>query len=451
MYKYLANLDQSSIGAVVYTEGKMCVFASEKVFKEDVVLRHYAFLLDFMSVSVDKILFVCIDGALVKSLKSKFRRLYKDLPCHITYISEVGNVGAYDYAIICDAHNVDVFTIGMLCSIFSNVGNFCLFINSNVIRHDYEYNIDLADFLQKHKFDIELSAGENYTVAKYLQDMRTGLEQLRHIREEEERREIERKKLEEERLAEKKRKLVEEKAQREIEELRKKQDIPYYAMLKPYMDWYIQNWSLMVENGRDKFEAIRYLHEFYVVNVSNFFQNFKTLNERCNTLFSDKVLLSLEVLEKCNALCSVETEQLLLNLFNEKDLMMMRLMLFENQSINLGNIVYGRGGISKNEIDYLHDIEAVAAFLALVYPNKHYLFRRTLFERFCEKVGIELKSVLTDIYEYINVEVICENIRNALMAHPSIPRLCEDTYGGSDIDYHLLTYDFISAIAKCDW
>ena len=63
MYKYLANLDQSSIGAVVYTEGKMCVFASEKVFKEDVVLRHYAFLLDFMSVSVDKILFVCIDGA----------------------------------------------------------------------------------------------------------------------------------------------------------------------------------------------------------------------------------------------------------------------------------------------------------------------------------------------------------------------------------------------------
>lgn len=206
----------------------------------------------------------------------------------------------------------------------------------------------------------------------------------------------------------------------------------------------------MVENGKDKFEAIRYLHEFYVVNVSNFFQNFKTLNERCNTLFSDKVLLSLEVLEKCNALCSVETEQLLLNLFNEKDLMMMRLMLFENQSINLGNIVYGRGGISKSEIEYLHEIEAVAAFLALAYPNKHYFFRRTLFEKFCEKVGIELQSVLTDIYEYINIEVICENIQNALMAHPSIPRLCKDTYGGSDIDYHLLTYDFISAIAKCD-
>lgn len=124
MYKYLANLDEESTHAVINSEGRLCVFASNQNVKEDVVLRHYAFLLDFMTVPVEKILLVCMDSTIVKKLKGRFHRRYKGLPCQITPIGEVGDASLYEYVLVYDAHNVDVFSAKQLVYIYSNVTNF---------------------------------------------------------------------------------------------------------------------------------------------------------------------------------------------------------------------------------------------------------------------------------------------------------------------------------------
>lgn len=44
------------------------------------------------------------------------------------------------------------------------------FVNSSDVKENQ--NIDLADFLQNHKFEFEINIGDNYCIAEYLHDMR---------------------------------------------------------------------------------------------------------------------------------------------------------------------------------------------------------------------------------------------------------------------------------------
>ena len=485
MYKYLEDLDEGCSYAVVNTEGRICVLASGKADKKFVALRHYAFLLDFMNVSVDDILFVCVDSASIRKITAKFRRMYGGLPCQVAYIGELGNCsGKYEYVVVCDAHNVDVFTIDGLKELCAKSNNIYVYIDYVNIKENH--NIDLADLLQNANFDFEISTDGKCSVAKYLDDVGEELEKLYRKRELEElhakkeaEREAERKlkaermaaekaakleaerkemeRLECERRAEAERKRAEAEMARRAAEMREKQRSPLFIKLKPYMNWYFLNWTLLADKGSDKWNALFQLHKNNEVNVANLVQCMETVHSGCSRSLSDKILHLLEDIKVCRTLCPDETELLLHNLLNEKDSVPIRIMICCNQAMRLADLVRHRS--SEIDIVALADVEAMINCLAFAYPSKHYFLNLSQLEKFGKKTKIDIPSA--SVYEsendflekeYVNLERFCDNVREALTVNIELMGMNELDKGGCDakiFDSHLLAADFIYAISDC--
>lgn len=485
MYKYLEGLDEGCSYAVVNTEGRICVLASAKAVKKDVALRHYAFLVDFMNVPADEILFVSVDSVGKNKVTDRFRRMYGNLPCQVVYIGELGNYkGKYEYVVVCDAHNVDVFTIDCLKGLCAKANNIYVYIDCARIRKNH--NVDLADLLQKTNFDFEISTDGKYNVAKYLDEAGEELEKLYRKRELEElhakklaEREAKRKLQEERMAAEKKAKLeaereekeelereqraeaerkrAEEEAARRAEELRKKQNSPLFSRLKPYMDWYLLNWTLLADKGADKWSALFLLHKNNEVNVSNFVQCVEAVHSECGRSLSDKMLHLLEYIKVCRTLCPDETALLLHNLLNEKDSVPIRIMICRNQAMRLADLVRHRS--SKIDVVALADVEAMINCLAFAYPSKHYFLNLSQLEKFGKKTKIDIPSA--SVYEsendflereYVNLERFCDNVRDVLTVNMELMGMTGLDKGGCDakiFDSHFLAADFIYAISEC--
>lgn len=484
MYKYLEDLDEGCSYAVVNTEGRICVLASEKAVRKYVALRHYAFLLDFMNVSVDDILFVCVDRDNVRKVTIKFCRMYRDLPCRVVYIGELDDCsGEYEYVVVYDAHNVDVFTADGLKGLCAKANNIYICIDYAGIMKSH--NVDLADLLKGTDFDFEVSTDGKSSVAKYLDETEEELEKLYRKRELEElhakklaEREAKRKlqeermaaekkakleaereekeKLEREQRAEAERKRAEEEAARRAEELRKKLNSPLFSRLKPYIDWYFLNWTVLADKGAGMWKALSWLHEKYEVNASNFVQCLECVRSEYGKLLSGEMMRLLENIEECGTLCPEETALLLHNLLNEKDTVQMRMMLCRNQAMRLTELMRHRSW--KMENVGLANVEAMADCLALAYPDKHYFLRVSQIEKFGKKVRVDVPSA--SVYEskndflereYVNLEHFCDDIREALavnMELMGVNGLCKGGCDAQIFDNHLLTVDFIYAIAE---
>lgn len=484
MYKYLEDLDEGCSYAVVNTEGRICVLASEKAVRKYVALRHYAFLLDFMNVPADDILFVCVDRDNVRKVTIKFCRMCGGLPCRVVYVGELDDCsGEYEYVVVYDAHNVDVFTVDRLKGLCAKANNIYICIDYASIMKNH--NVDLADLLKGADFDFEISTDGNGSVAKYLEETEEELEKLYRKRELEElhakklaEREAKRKlqeermaaekkakleaereekeRLEREQRAEAERKRAEEEAARRAEELRKKQNNPLFTRLKPYMDWYFQNWTVLADKGAGMWKALSWLHEKNEVDASNFVQCMKCVRSEYGQSLSGKMMRLLENIKMCGTLCPDETALLLHNLLNEKDTVQMRMMLCRNQAMRLSELMRHRSW--KMENVGLADVEAMADCLAWAYPEKHYFLRVLQIERFGKKVGVEVPSVSVyeskkDFFEreYVNLERFCDDIREVLTVNMELMGVNELNKGGCDakiFDNHLLTVDFICAVAE---
>lgn len=502
MYEYLKGLDEGNSYAVVNTEGKICVLADENAIREEVMLRHYAFLLDYMSVPVDKILFVTLDDSVIKNITKRFHKLYEHLPCKLTAINEVANVQGYDYVLVRDAHNVDVFSTHNLNDICAKSKNLFLFVNSRKIKK--QHNIDLAEFFSTNSFDFEISTDGNYSVAQYLKDVEELLEKRRKERELEEQRARERACREQERKAreeaerkareEAERKAAEERARiqaerkaaeearrkaeaerkareeaerkareeaeriarekaiaeakrrAEEEERQRKRNTPYFKKLERYIYWYRQNWDFMVENGSYRWDAVECFNNNFDIQARNLSSNLNSAFAKSSQLMTGVLLRSQKMLIRCASTCPDDTRLLLRNLFNEKDSFQMRMMLYRSMTERIASEMRHRSSITNEEISHLNNIRAAATYLALAYPNKHYQYRLFPFQQFCSKVGIKAPSVSDFESEYEQFESICNQVREALLADEELLNLHDKTYPKDKSDYHLLTYDFIYAI-----
>ena len=444
MYEYLKNLDDDCTNAVVSTEGNICVLGSDRAVKEEIVLRHYAFLLDYMSVPIDKVLLVCTDGIFVKKLKSKFHRRYKGIPCQIISLDEVGDTSQYDYVLLYDAHNIDVFSARRLKALCSNLRNLYIFLSCSVIKSFH--NVDLADFIQSRDIDLEICIDGNYSIAEYLRDVDHELQKLKRQREEKELRERERAKLEAERKAEIERKKAEEEARRKAEELRKKQSTPFYMTLKPYMDWFAQNWYFFESMEKDKWNAVDNFYKKFDINSTNIAANLEDAFDLYRKYSIYDIGFAHATLVIFARICPDEVRLLLKNLFNEKDSLKLKMILYRSQIGRIANLIHGRSSYDVNTVE-LERVGTAATYLALAYPDKYYFYDVYALFKFCEKTGTSKPgTVLESKYEVF--EDFYDKIRMALTAHPIIMRLFNETYERIFVNDRLLTCSFISAIAR---
>lgn len=488
MYEYLHNLNEASTEIVINTEGRICCMADSDTLRNEIIHRHYAFLVDYMGISPASILYVSLDNTNIKDVNKRVKHY---LPGAVNAVVAIENIdidklSQYKYILIRDGHNVDIFTKNALSNICRNADNILFAVNGSRINKNP--NFDLADFLMEFTFDYEINSG--YSVSQYLHRVEEWKEIHRKELEDAERRrkkreeaeakrkaeaeekariaaqEKARKEAEARRVAEEAEKKTKEEAERKTrkeaeriarekaeaeeksraEEEERKRNTPYFQKLARYIYWYRNNWQFMVSSGSYRWEAIECFTSHFDLQARNLSSNLESAFAKSSQLMTGVLLRSQKMLIKCASICPDETRILLRNLFNEKDSFQMRMLLFRSMTERIASEMRNRSSITNEEISHLNNIRAAATYIALAYPDKHYQYRLFPFQQFCSKVGIKAPSVSDFESEYEHFELICNQIRETLLADKELLEIHDKTYPNDKSNYHLLTYDFIYAI-----
>lgn len=99
------------------------------------------------------------------------------------------------------------------------------------------------------------------------------------------------------------------------------------------------------------------------------------------------------------------------------------------------------------------DMHAVSVYLSFMYPDRHYIFKSSVWYDFRDIVGLNYPSLSVYTHRLVGYEDLCGHIRRVLLADQELISMHDKWYNGSDeehpkdiSDYHLLTQDFIYAI-----
>jgi len=132
-------------------------------------------------------------------------------------------------------------------------------------------------------------------------------------------------------------------------------------------------------------------------------------------------------------------------------------LLVDEEKDLLNRINEFRSGINKiNALNFpgkksYHQHLAVMVYLSLVYPERYYLYKYTMFSDFAKIIDYSYEPKMgrnENIGQYLNM---CELIRNELVKDQTLlklhkNRIDDDCY--YDSNYHLLTQDFIYAVTQ---
>ena len=454
MYKYLQNIEERYVEAVISTEGHICVMADSWAIKHDVLLRHYAFMLDYMHIPADKILFICLQDQMHVSLKRKMRERYSHLDFNIQYIADVKHA-KYDYVLIGEAQGLDMFSYKIVNDFCCNINNVYIYINSKQLSENT--NIDLALLLDGLSIDYVIQ-GRGYKIKNFLSDFKSGLEREKKKREKQRQKE--------EALAARL-KLMEEKRKKErsvansliamlilplrkyitdIDKVRRKNNNAYYSRIEQYIVWYRENWPFLSAEAIKRFDFFTIFHNNYLVRTNEIVWCLKESLSKSECDFSDGITRTFMSIIQCHQYCPSETKLLLRNLLMDKDSFAFRMMIYRSQAHQLLEIIMNRYSGREVDIRFPYNINAILTLMALVYPSKRYAVNMSSFMRFCSLTGIQFPS--TEDYEtdYEKVEYICDGVRNALMLDDCLFDICQTTLNDDITNWHFLTSEFINTI-----
>jgi len=131
-------------------------------------------------------------------------------------------------------------------------------------------------------------------------------------------------------------------------------------------------------------------------------------------------------------------------------------LLLIDEEVDLGKRIldFGKGmkeinGVNFPSTNTYQDHRAILVYLSLVYPERYYLYKYTMFSDFAKIIDFNYhpkKGRIENIGQYLNM---CDLIRNDLVKDQELlklhkGRIDEDCY--YDSNYNLLTQDFIYAV-----
>ena len=233
--------------------------------------------------------------------------------------------------------------------------------------------------------------------------------------------------------------------------------------LKPFVDWY-KKW--LKKNYMYNHEHYKWVATAQFKSVFNTIDRFadddlygkleKALSRQEN-LLSAPHYFAKQVLVKASRIAKEDVRSALLMLFDEEKSLSERAEEFINQ---MHDIVESHKAEEKSNNTFgpketsQQDLHAVSVYLSFMYPDRHYIFKASVWYDFRDIVGLSYPSLSVYTHRLTGYEDLCGHIRKVLLADKDLISLHDDKwYNGSDSehpkdisDYHLLTQDFIYAI-----
>ena len=232
--------------------------------------------------------------------------------------------------------------------------------------------------------------------------------------------------------------------------------------LKPFVEWY-KIW--LKKNYMYNHEHYKWVATAQFKSVFNIVKRFaeddlcgnleKALSRQEN-LLSAPHYFAKQVLVKASRIAKEDVRSALIMLFDEEKPLSERAEEFINQ---MHDIVESHKAEEKSDNTFgpketsQQDMHAVSVYLSFMYPDRHYIFKSSVWYDFRDIVGLSYPSLSVYTHRLTGYEDLCGHIRNVLLADQELISLHNDWYNGSDAehpkdisDYHLLTQDFIYAI-----
>lgn len=220
--------------------------------------------------------------------------------------------------------------------------------------------------------------------------------------------------------------------------------------LKPFIEWYIRNWSFINAVEGYKWEQQTCFENNFDIETKDSVQNMlvnsfaKQTNMISGNYGAMNIVLKLaglypEDIRKTFSALFLDSQDIRDNIYNFKILMS---ELFARGQKEYPDII--KEGWQDN-----NTIRAVSAYLSWRFPDRHYYCTYQEYCNFCKETKILVPKFGRATEErYYGYSVVASAIRDVLIKSDELKNLNDNSYPDDKSDYHLLTQDFIYAIGR---
>ncbi len=216
--------------------------------------------------------------------------------------------------------------------------------------------------------------------------------------------------------------------------------------LAPYIAWYKQNWSQLHTLEDYKWKAIRHFQETFDLDAEDLAANLKESFKYETNLLSGPMYMPLSMLLKNARLSHDDVRQALVNLYDESKPLAERSETFLDEFAAINQRNKEAGNIREKENDMQSD-RATSVYLAFRYPDKHYIFKTSVWNNFKDEVELDYPPLSHFVGKLYGYELMADQIREVLMADSELMSLLKADEPDDDYNGYLLTQDFMYAVA----
>ena len=212
--------------------------------------------------------------------------------------------------------------------------------------------------------------------------------------------------------------------------------------LKPYIEHYKAHWSNVVDLEAYKWKAVLEFQRLFNLEADNLSVNLKDALSPAGNLLAGSHYYPGNMMVQFAEHSKEETRQALRFLFDESQPLSNRVEKFLEDCKEIMEHNIAKGIFKRNHHDEQSE-RSIAVYLALKYPNKHYLYKWTMYSDFRAVLDLGLPSLSKFENKLFGYELICDQLRQILMEDKELLALHDETYPDDISDYHLLVQDFI--------
>lgn len=216
--------------------------------------------------------------------------------------------------------------------------------------------------------------------------------------------------------------------------------------LKPYIDWYKANWAELHPLEAYKWRAVKHFQTYFDIEAEDIAANLKESFRKEGNLLSGPMYMPLNMLVKNAKYSPDDVRMALINLYDESKSLSDRVAEFlaDFATIHQKNVAIGN--LRQNERD-MQSERAVSVYLAFRYPEKHYLYKSSVWTDFKDEVGLEYPSLTHFPSKLYGYERIADHIREILKSDEELMGLLTASEKDDISAGHLLTQDLMYCIS----
>lgn len=215
---------------------------------------------------------------------------------------------------------------------------------------------------------------------------------------------------------------------------------------------YFANWNYINEREEYKWEAVKCFQKHFFDTDVDFPDRIENAISKAGNLLISFRYFAGEMLVEVSRNRPSETEMLITKLFDENQPLKERLPNYMQgfDAIVVDMTEHGHNDWKGHDnVQSYQDTHAASVYLAMRYPEKYYIYKYSIFQRFADIIGYIIQSKMAN-ERYIEYLALCKKIKQELLKNEELTLFYNKWLkknGYNDKGYTMLTQDFIYAIA----